>query len=64
MKCRDVGLVLLFIRLLGLVSPETIYVTRIDLKPGTYVLACFYGSAGSRGREHTMLGMERAVQVR
>lgn len=50
--------------LLGLVSPGTVNLATIELARGTYVLACFYGSSGSRGKEHTMLGMERTIHVR
>jgi hypothetical protein len=50
---------------LGLISPGvTDDVVLGKVPPGSYVLACFYGDARSKGKEHTMLGMESVVTVK
>jgi hypothetical protein len=50
---------------LGLISPGvTDDVVLGKVPPGSYVLACFYGDASSKGKEHTMLGMESVVTVK
>jgi hypothetical protein len=51
--------------LVGLISPGvTNDVPVRGLKPGSYVLACFYGDARSNDKEHSMLGMETMVTVK
>lgn len=41
-------------------SPGAMQQQKIDLKPGTYVLACFMVS---HGKEHTRLGMEKLLTI-
>jgi hypothetical protein len=51
--------------LLGLISTGVSNDVAVSsLKPGTYVLACFYGDAMSNMKTHTMLGMETVVTVK
>ena len=45
----------------GSVSPGAVQQTKLDVKPGVYVMACFMDTQD--GREHTQLGMERIVRV-
>lgn len=47
----------------GLVSPGTDNRFKVDLRPGNYVLVCFWGSPASRNRQHNQLGMARKVRV-
>jgi hypothetical protein len=50
---------------LSLVSPGVSNdVSLAGLPAGHYVLVCFYGDSHSHGKEHSMLGMERAVTLR
>jgi hypothetical protein len=54
-----------FEELVGLLSPGvTDDVTLSGVKPGHYVLVCFYADAHSHGKPHSMLGMEKVVTVR
>jgi hypothetical protein len=46
---------------LGTVSTGAVQQMKLDAKPGFYVMACFEDTQD--GREHTLLGMERAVHV-
>lgn len=49
----------------GLISPGvTNDVEVAGLRPGHWVMVCFYGDARSHGEEHSKLGMERPVSVR
>ena len=50
--------------LLGLVGPRSSNDVTYSLSPGKWVLACFMQTASSKGREHSMLGMEKVVTVR
>jgi hypothetical protein len=50
--------------LIGLVSPGTANYTAVDLKPGTYVIACFFADRHSGGIEHSRFGMVRPIEVR
>lgn len=51
--------------LVSLISPKTTDVIRVTgLKPGSWMMACFYGDKRSHGKEHTMLGMETVVKVK
>lgn len=51
--------------LADLLSPGVTDVVQTDgLKPGKYLIACFYADEKSHGKEHSMLGMERVVTVR
>ena len=50
-----------FVSLLGPASPGALQQGVLDAKPGYYVEACFMDTQD--GREHTQLGMERAVRV-
>ena len=52
------------VNLLGLVSPGTANYTAIDLKPGTYVIACFFADRHSGGVDHSRFGMIRRLEVR
>jgi hypothetical protein len=49
--------------ILGLVSPGTTNYLRVNLKPGTYVIACFFADRHSAGVEHASMGMFRKVVV-
>jgi hypothetical protein len=50
--------------LIVLMSPGVTDVVHAKLRTGTWVLACFYADAKSRGMPHMMLGMETAVTVK
>ena len=52
------------ISLVELLSPGVTNVLHVKLHAGTWVLACFYSDAHSRGMPHMMLGMETAVRVK
>lgn len=53
-----------FRSLLGLVSPGSSNDLKYSLSPGKWVIACFMQTASSKGKEHSMLGMEKVVTVR
>lgn len=50
--------------LLGLVSPGSSNDQKYSLTPGKWVIACFMQTASSKGKEHSMLGMEKVITVR
>jgi hypothetical protein len=50
--------------LVGLISPGTTNVVQMKLRPGTWVLACFYADAKSMNMPHIMRGMETKVTVK
>jgi len=52
------------VELLGLVSPGTANYKAIDLKPGVYVIACFFADRHSGGVDHSRFGMIRRLEVR
>ena len=45
----------------GTFSPGGVVQQTLNVKPGTYVLACFMDTQD--GREHTRLGMERTITI-
>ncbi len=50
------------LQLMGTVGPGAMHQQVLNnVKPGTYVLACFMSTQD--GREHTALGMERTIQI-
>ena len=49
---------------IGVVSPGTTNVLQAKLKPGVYVLACFYSDRASAGHGHNEFGMVRQATVR
>jgi hypothetical protein len=53
-----------FASIIGVVSPGTVNVIQTDLKPGVYLLACFYSDRASAGHEHSGFGMVRQMTVR
>ena len=53
-----------FVSIIGVVSPGTTNVIQANLKPGAYVLACFYGDRASVGHGHNTFGMVRQATVR
>jgi hypothetical protein len=53
-----------FIPIIGVVNPGSINYVPVRLRPGDYVLVCFYGDRHSAGHDHAQFGMETAVTVR
>jgi hypothetical protein len=53
-----------FVSILGVVGPGTTNYVQTDLKPGTYLLVCFFADRHSAGHEHSEFGMVRKVVVR
>jgi hypothetical protein len=53
-----------FVSIISVVSPGTSNVVDVDLRPGVYVIACFYADRASAGRDHSEFGMVRQVTVR
>lgn len=53
-----------FVQVIGVVSPRTTNVIQANLRPGVYLLACFYADRASAGHEHSEFGMVRQVTVR
>ena len=53
-----------FVQIIGVVSPGTSNVLDVDLKPGVYLVACFYADRASAGHEHSDFGMVRQMTVR
>ncbi len=53
-----------FIQIIGIVSPGTVNYVRTDLKPGTYVIACFNSDRHSAGHNHAQFGMVRKLIVK
>ncbi len=49
--------------LLGVVSPGTTNDVRYRFRPGRYVMVCFFSDRKTKGKEHSLLGMERAFKV-
>jgi len=52
------------VALIQLITPGVTDVVHAKLRTGTWVLACFYADARSRGMPHMMLGMETAIRVK
>ncbi len=50
--------------IIGVVSPKTTNVIQLDLRPGVYLVACFYADRASAGHEHSEFGMVRQMTVR
>lgn len=50
--------------IIGVVSPGTVNYVKTDLKPGTYVIACFNSDRHSAGHNHSQFGMERKLIVK
>jgi len=53
-----------FVGIIGVVSPRTTNVIQANLRPGVYVLACFYSDRASAGHGHNEFGMVRQATVR
>jgi hypothetical protein len=53
-----------FVNIIGVVSPGTTNVIQADLRPGVYLIACFYADRASAGHDHSEFGMVRQVTVR
>jgi hypothetical protein len=53
-----------FASVLGIVGPGVTNYVETKLRPGRYVLACFYADRASAGREHSEFGMVRTLTVR
>jgi hypothetical protein len=53
-----------FVNIIGVVSPGTTNVIQADLRPGVYVVACFYADRASAGHDHSEFGMVRQMTVR
>ncbi len=53
-----------FISIIGVVNPGSVNYVPVHLRPGNYVLVCFYGDRHSAGHDHSQFGMETAVTVR
>jgi len=53
-----------FVSIIGVVGPATTNYVETRLKPGTYLIACFFGDRHSGGHEHTEFGMVRKIVVR
>lgn len=52
-----------FVSIIGLVSPGTSNRIQASLRPGVYVIACFFADRASAGHEHSEFGMVRQVTV-
>jgi hypothetical protein len=53
-----------FISIIGVVNPGSVNYVPVRLRPGNYVLVCFYGDRHSAGHDHSRFGMETAVTIR
>ena len=53
-----------FVSIIGVVNPGSINYVNTRLKPGRYVIACFYADRHSAGHDHSGYGMERKLTVR
>jgi hypothetical protein len=53
-----------FTSIIGVVNPGSINYVPVRLRPGNYVIVCFYGDRHSAGKDHAQFGMETAVTVR
>jgi hypothetical protein len=52
------------VSIIGIVGPGTVNYVKTDLKPGTYVIACFNSDRHSAGHDHSQFGMERKLIVK
>jgi hypothetical protein len=53
-----------FASVIGFISPGVTNYVETKLRPGRYVLACFFSDAASGGREHNEFGMVTTTTVR
>ena len=51
-----------FVPFAGPISPGGLEQSKLQAKPGLYVLVCFMDTQD--GREHTQLGMERTIRIK
>lgn len=52
-----------FVSIMGIAGPGTTNYVETDLRPGRYVIACFFSDRSSAGRGHNEFGMVRIVTV-
>ena len=53
-----------FVTIIGVVNPGSVNYVRTNLKPGSYVIACFNSDRHSAGHNHSQYGMVRKLTVK
>lgn len=53
-----------FVTIIGIVNPGSVNYVKTNLKPGSYVIACFNSDRHSAGHNHSQFGMVRKLTVK